>query len=148
MGHRVTEPGLSTLRHVHARDPPARINRGSDVGRMDVPKMRLQGRQVWARAPCTLRRHARLPQVGAVAPGRFQPLRVFELVPDASLQPATVAQNSTMSHQATSASEARRRDEAPTGSALRTSCLCNQLEFLRYPGGCYLLWLGRRMRLP
>jgi hypothetical protein len=116
MGHRVTEPGLSTLRHVHARDPPARINRGSDVGRMDVPEMRLQGRQVWARAPCTLRRHARLPQVGAVAPGRFQPLRVFELVPDASLQPATVAQNSTMSHQATSASEARRRDKAPTGS--------------------------------
>jgi hypothetical protein len=28
------------------------------VGRMDVPEMRLQGRQVWARAGCTLRRHA------------------------------------------------------------------------------------------
>ena len=93
MGHRVAEPGLSTLRHVHARDPPARINRGSDVGRMDMPKMRLQGRQVWARAGCTLRRHARVPQVGAVAPSLFQPLRIFELVPDASLQPATVARN-------------------------------------------------------
>jgi hypothetical protein len=43
MGHRVAEPGLSTLRHVNARDPEARINRGSDVGRMDVPEMRLQG---------------------------------------------------------------------------------------------------------
>ncbi len=29
-------------------------------GRMDVPEMRLQGRQVWARADCTLRRHALL----------------------------------------------------------------------------------------
>ena len=82
MGHRVAEPGLSTLRHVHARDPPAHINSGSDVGRMDMPKMRLQGRQVWARAGCTLRRHARVPQVGAVASSRFQPLRVFRLVPD------------------------------------------------------------------
>jgi hypothetical protein len=60
MGHRVAEPGLSTLRHVNARDPQARINCGSDVGRMDVPEMRLQGRQVWARAGCTLRRHALL----------------------------------------------------------------------------------------
>jgi hypothetical protein len=59
-GHRVAEPGLSTLRHVHARDPTARINCGSNVGRMDVPQMRLQGRQVWARADCTLRRHALL----------------------------------------------------------------------------------------
>jgi hypothetical protein len=60
MGHRVAEPGLSTLRHVNARDPQARINCGSDVGRMDVPEMRLQGRQVWARAGCTLRRHVLL----------------------------------------------------------------------------------------
>jgi len=81
MGHRVAEPGLSTLRHVHARDPPARINRGGDVGRMDLPEMRLQGRQVWARAGCTLRRHTRVPQVGAVAPGRFQPLRIFAWFP-------------------------------------------------------------------
>jgi hypothetical protein len=60
MGHRVAEPGLSTLRHFNARDPQARINRGSDVGRMDVPEMRLQGRQGWPRAGCTLRRHALL----------------------------------------------------------------------------------------
>jgi hypothetical protein len=51
------------------------------VGRMDMPKMRLQGRQVWARAGCTLRRHTRVPQVGAVAPGRFQPLRIFAWFP-------------------------------------------------------------------
>jgi hypothetical protein len=30
------------------------------VGRMDVPEMRLQGRQVWARAGCTLRPHVLL----------------------------------------------------------------------------------------
>jgi hypothetical protein len=93
MGHRVAESGLSTLRHVNARDPPARINRGRDVGRMDVPEMRLQGRQVWARAGCKLRRHARVPQVGAVAPSRFQPFRIFAWFPMTSLQPAAVARN-------------------------------------------------------
>jgi hypothetical protein len=86
MGHRVAEPGLSTLRHLHARDPPARINRGSDVGRMDVPEMRLQGRQVRARAGCTLRRRARVPQVGAVAPN-LSAAPDLRLVPGASLQP-------------------------------------------------------------
>jgi hypothetical protein len=93
MGHRVAEPGLSTLRHVHARDPPARINRGSDVGRMDVPEMRLQGRQVWARAGCTLRRHARVPQVGAVRPVAFSRSRSSNWFPMTSLQPAAVARN-------------------------------------------------------
>jgi hypothetical protein len=112
MGHRVAEPGLSTLRHVHARDPPAHINRGSDVGRMDVPEMRLQGRQVWTRAGCTLRRHTRVPQVGRGCARSLSAAADLRLVPDASLQPATVARNSTMTHQATSASEARRRDKA------------------------------------
>jgi hypothetical protein len=125
MGHRVAEPGLSTLRHVHARDPPARIDCGSDVGWMDVPEMRLQGRQVWARAPCTLRRHARVPQVGAVAPSLFQPLRIFAWFPLTSLQPAARrAQPATM-NQAASASEPRagldKRQTAPA--------VCKQVAF-------------------
>ena len=147
MGHRVAEPGLSTLRHVHARDPPARINRGGDVGRMDLPEMRLQGRQVWARAGCTLRRHARVPQVGAVAPSRFQPpdLRLVPLRRCSRL-PSRGTHNDGSRHACERSAPAR---QAPTGSLRpQTSCLCNQLEFLRYPGGCYLLWLGRRMRLP
>jgi hypothetical protein len=124
MGHRVAEPGLSTLRHVHARDPPARINCGSDVGRMDVPEMRLQGRQVWARAPCTLRRHARVPQVGAVAPGRFQPRRIFELVSDDVVAAGYRRAEPATMNQAMRASEARRLDKGqPVPSA------CKQVAF-------------------
>ena len=132
MGHRVTEPGLSTLRHVHARDPPARINRGSDVGRMDVPKMRLQGRQVWARAGCTLRRHARVPQVGAVAPSRFQP-------PDFAWSRCVVAagcrraEPTTMDH-ATRASEARQLDKRqPVPSARKQVAFATNANSLGIP---------------
>ena len=111
MGHRVAEPGLSTLRHVHARDPPARIDRGSDVGRMDVPEMRLQGRQVWARAGCTLRRHARVPQVGAGAPVAFSRSGSSNWFPMRRCSRLPSRGTTTMNH-ATRASEARRRDKA------------------------------------
>jgi hypothetical protein len=119
------------------------------VGRMDVPEMRLQGRQVWARAGCTLRRHARVPEVGAVAPSLFQPLPIFACIPmrRCSRLPSRGTHNDESSgHECERSAPAR---QEPTGSLRpQTSCLCNQLEFLRHPGGCYLLWLGRRMRLP
>ena len=76
-------------------------------------------------------------------------LRFFELVSDDVVAAGCRrAEPTTMNH-ATRASEARRCDkDQPVPSARKTSCLCNQLEFLRHIGGCYLLWLGRRMRLP
>jgi len=134
MGHRVAEPGLSTLRHVHARDPPARINRGSDVGRMDMPKMRLQGRQVWARAGYTLRRLASRKSA-RLRPVAFSRSGSFAWFPMTALQPAAVARNSTMSHQATRASEARRRDKRqPVPSARKQVAFATNANSLGIPG--------------
>lgn len=134
MGHRVTEPGLSTLRHVHARDPPARIDRGSDVGRMDVPEMRLQGRQVWARAGCTLRRHARVPQVGAGAPVAFSRSGSSNWFPMRRCSRLPSRGTTTMNH-ATRASEARRRDKRqPVPSARKQVAFATNANSLGIPG--------------
>jgi hypothetical protein len=43
LGHRVADHELPALPHTHACTPQIYINRGRDVGRMDVPDMRLQG---------------------------------------------------------------------------------------------------------
>ena len=134
MGHRVAEPRLSTLRHVHARDPPARIDRGSDVGRMDVPEMRLQGRQVWARAGCTLRRHARVPQVGAGAPVAFSRSGSSELVPDASLQPATVARNHNDESRHACERTAPARQGQPVPSTYKQVAFATNANSLGIPG--------------
>lgn len=40
----IVEHVLSGLRRAYARDPSTDINRAGDVGRMDMPEMRLQGR--------------------------------------------------------------------------------------------------------
>jgi hypothetical protein len=81
------------------------------VGRMDVPEMRLQGRQVWARAGCTLRRHARVPQVGAGAPVAFSRSGSSNWFPMRRCSRLPSRGTTTMNH-ATRASEARRRDKA------------------------------------
>jgi hypothetical protein len=75
-------------------------------------------------------------------------LRFFELVSDDVVAAGCRRAEPTTMNQATSASEARRLWTNRVPLRLQTSCLCNQLEFLRYLVGCYLLWLGRRMRLP
>ena len=42
-GHRAADHDLPALPHTHACASQAHINRGRNVGRMDVPDMRLQG---------------------------------------------------------------------------------------------------------
>jgi hypothetical protein len=43
LGHRVADHELPALPHTHVCTPQTHINRGRDVGLMDVPDMRLQG---------------------------------------------------------------------------------------------------------
>jgi hypothetical protein len=43
VGHRVADDNLPALPHTDACASQTHINRGRDVGRMDVPDMRLQG---------------------------------------------------------------------------------------------------------
>ena len=43
VGHRAADHDLPALPHTHACASQTHINRGRNVGRMDVPDMRLQG---------------------------------------------------------------------------------------------------------
>jgi hypothetical protein len=78
---------------------------------------------------------ARVPQVGAVAPSRFQPLPTFELVPDDVVAAGCRRAEPTTMKQATRASEARRLDKGqPVPSARKQVAFATNSNSLGIPG--------------
>jgi hypothetical protein len=153
VGHRAADHDLPALPHIHACASQTHISGGRDVGRMDVPHRRLQGWQVRARTGCSLSVRAlcvfgsgALPMTicegqrrGLVAPVALSyPLRCKTPCLMTSCLRPTDNNRPAALHLARVENHIARSSDAPSR---KISCLCNQLEFVRYSAGCYVVLL-------
>ena len=151
LGHRVADHELPALPHTHVCTPQTHINRGRDVGRDG------RARHAAARLTSTSKR-ALLPEcqgafrswLGRIADDGCEGQRRNLVAPVALSCPlrcktpclkAPCLTSDGQQQTSRPPPSARRRSYRPVerrSPSRKISCLCNQLEFVRYSAGCYV----------